>query len=90
MSDNGVFKDSNLFSLNKSTYVNLRWIAYTGQIITILIVQFFLEYNFNYFICISIIFFRLLSEWIQFRIIFPKYFETSGDVKKSPSLSDLT
>ena len=48
MSDNGVFKDSNLFSLNKSTYVNLRWIAYTGQIITILIVQFILEYNFSY------------------------------------------
>ena len=39
---------------------------------------------------ISIIFFKLLSEWIQFRIIFPKYLETSGDVKKSPSLSDLT
>ena len=39
---------------------------------------------------ISIIFFKLLSELIQFRIIFPKYFETSGDVKKSPSLSDLT
>ena len=38
---------SNLYSLNKSTYVNLRWIAYTGQITTILIVQFILEYNFN-------------------------------------------
>ena len=39
---------------------------------------------------ISIIFFKLLLEFIQFRMIFPKYFETSGDVKKSPSLSDLT
>ena len=39
---------------------------------------------------ISIIFFKLLLESIQFRMIFPKYFETSGDVKKSPSLSDLT
>ena len=27
--------------LNKSTYVNLRWIAYIGQLITILFVQFF-------------------------------------------------
>ena len=38
-------KTSNLYSLNKSTYVNLRWIAYIGQISAILIVQFFLEYN---------------------------------------------
>ena len=69
MSDNGVFKDSNLFSLNKSTYVNLRWIAYTGQIITILIVQFILEYNFNYLICISIVFFSILTNInLQFKI----------------------
>ena len=70
MSDNGVFKDTNLFSLNKSTYVNLRWIAYTGQIITILIVQFILEYNFKYFICISIVFFSILTNIIlQFKIL---------------------
>ena len=69
MSDNGVFKDSNLFSLNKSTYVNLRWIAYTGQIITILIVQFILEYNFKYLICISIVFFSILTNInLQFKI----------------------
>ena len=37
---------SNLYSLNKSTYVNLRWIAYIGQIIAILIVQFYLTQNF--------------------------------------------
>ena len=69
MSDNGVFKDSKLFSLNKSTYVNLRWIAYTGQIITILIVQFILEYNFSYLICISIVFFSILTNInLQFKI----------------------
>ena len=69
MSDNGVFKDSKLFSLNKSTYVNLRWIAYTGRIITILIVQFILEYNFNYLICISIVFFSILTNInLQFKI----------------------
>ena len=69
MSDNGVFKDSNLFSLNKSTYVNLRWIAYTGQIITIFIVQFILEYNFKYLICTSIVFFSILTNInLQFKI----------------------
>ena len=47
------FKTSNLYSLNKYTYVNLRWIAYFGQIIAILIVQFILKYTFNYFACIS-------------------------------------
>ena len=62
-------KASNLYSLNKSTYVNLRWIAYIGQIASILIVQFFLKYNFNYFICISIVFFSILTNLIlQFKI----------------------
>ena len=62
-------KTSNLYSLNKSTYVNLRWIAYIGQISAILIVQFLFEYKFNYFICISIIFFSVLTNlYLQFKI----------------------
>ena len=62
-------KTSNLYSLNKSTYVNLRWIAYIGQIITILIVQFFLKFKFDYFICISIIFLSVLTNiFLQFKI----------------------
>jgi len=62
-------KASNLYSLNKSTYVNLRWIAYIGQIVSILIVQFFLKYNFDYFICISIVLFSILTNLIlQFKI----------------------
>ena len=62
-------KTSDLYSLNKSTYVNLRWIAYIGQISAILIVQFYLKYNFDYFICISIVFFGVLTNLIlQFRI----------------------
>ena len=62
-------KASNLYSLNKSTYVNLRWIAYLGQLITILLVQFYLEYNFNYLICISIIFISIISNlFLQFTI----------------------
>ena len=63
------FKASDLYSLNKSTYVNLRWIAYIGQISAILVVQFFLQYNFDYIICISIVFFSIFTNFIlQFRI----------------------
>ena len=49
------FEASNLYSLNKSTYVNLRWIAYTGQIVAIIFVQFFLNFDFNYLECLGII-----------------------------------
>ena len=56
-------KASNLYSLNKNTYVNLRWIAYIGQLTAILIVQFYLKYEFKYFICISIIFFSIYCRY---------------------------
>ncbi len=60
---------SNLYSLNKSTYVNLRWIAYIGQLAAILIVQFFFKYKFDYFYCISIIFFSVLTNlYLRFEI----------------------
>ena len=62
-------KASNLYSLNKSTYVKLRWIAYIGQFITILFVQFLLNFKFNYFICILIIFFSVLTNiYLHFKI----------------------
>ena len=64
------FKEtSKIYALNKSTYVNLRWIAYIGQISAILIVQFFLKYNFHYFICISIVLLGVFTNIIlQFKI----------------------
>jgi len=62
-------KGSKVFSLNKSTYINLRWIAYSGQLVAILIVEFFLQFSFNYFICISIIGFSILTNlFLQFKI----------------------
>ena len=62
-------KASNLYSLNKSTYINLRWIAYIGQTITILLVQFFFEYNFNYLNCLLIVFLSILTNInLQFKI----------------------
>ncbi len=63
------FKTSNIYSLNKSTFVNLRWIAYVGQITAILTVQFILKYKFDYFICISIVLFSVLTNlYLKFKI----------------------
>ena len=63
------FQTSNLYSLNKLTYINLRWIAYIGQISAIFIVQFILKYEFNYFACTSIIFISVLTNlYLQFKI----------------------
>ena len=63
------FQTSNLYLLNKSTYINLRWIAYIGQLMTILIVEFLLNYKFHYFTCIVIIFFSVLTNlYLQFKI----------------------
>ena len=62
-------KASKIFYLNKSTYVNLRWIAYIGQLIAILIVEFLLKFNFDYFICISIIGLSVLTNlFLQFKV----------------------
>ena len=60
---------SKLYSLNKLTYINLRWIIYIGQLSAILIVQFLLQFKFNYFACISVIFLSVLTNfYLQFKI----------------------
>tara|TARA_Y100001970_G_scaffold209666_1_gene255638 strand:- start:361 stop:1650 length:1290 start_codon:yes stop_codon:yes gene_type:complete len=60
---------SNIYSLNKSTYINLRWIAYLGQLIAILVVQFVLNFKFNYLLCLGIISFSILTNlYLQFLI----------------------
>ena len=62
-------KASNPYSLNKSTYVKLRWIAYIGQLIAIFFVQFILNYKFNYFTCTSIILLSILTNlYLHFKI----------------------
>ena len=62
-------KSSNLYYLNKSTYVKLRWIAYLGQLITIFCVQFIFNFEFNYFICVSIILISILTNlYLNFKI----------------------
>ncbi len=63
------FEASKLYSLNKSTYVNLRWIAYLGQLAAILVVEFLLNFNFKYIICLEVIFLGVLTNlYLQFKI----------------------
>ena len=62
-------KTSNIYSLNKSLYIKLRWIAYLGQVSAILIVQFLLNFKFDYFLCLTIIFLSVLTNfYLQFKI----------------------
>tara|TARA_Y100001970_G_scaffold183488_1_gene223174 strand:- start:427 stop:1713 length:1287 start_codon:yes stop_codon:yes gene_type:complete len=56
-------KTSSNYSLNKSTYVNLRWIAYIGQLISILLVQFLFNFKFHYIICILVVLISALSNF---------------------------
>ena len=63
------FEASNLYSLNKSTYVNLRWIAYSGQLIAIFVVQFLFHFEFNYLPCIGILLLSILTNlYLQIQI----------------------
>ena len=62
-------KTSEIYSLNKFTYIKLRWIAYIGQLIAILFVKFVLQFDFKYFICITIIFLSVITNiYLQFRV----------------------
>ncbi len=62
-------KTSEIYSLNKFTYIKLRWIAYIGQLIAILFVKFVLQFDFKYFICIIIIFLSIITNiYLQFRV----------------------
>jgi len=60
---------SKIHLFNKSTYINLRWIAYIGQIITILLIEFIFEFKFNYIPCLAIIFLSILTNlYLIFKI----------------------
>ena len=77
-------KNSELYTLNRSTYVNLRWIAFLGQIISILIVEFIFEYKFNYIPCLGIITLGAITNiLLQFQV-------KANQISNSLSLSYLT
>ena len=60
---------SELYSFNKSTYINLRWIAFIGQISAILFVQFILNFDFKYIFCLQIIGFGIITNlYLKFKI----------------------
>ena len=52
---------SETYSLNKSTYINLRWIGIIGQFITINSVKFIFNFEFNYIAANLIIFIGVVS-----------------------------
>ena len=56
-----LFKSSKDFQLNKSTFVNLRWIALIGQFATINVVKFLFQFDFYFLLCNSIVGFGVLT-----------------------------
>ena len=57
------FETSKYFSLKKSTYINLRWIAIIGQLITINLIYFVFHFKFNLILENSIILIGVLSNF---------------------------
>jgi len=59
-------KASEIYSLNKSTYINLRWIGIIGQFITINSVKFIFDFEFNFIAANLIIFIGAISNIFLF------------------------
>ena len=57
------FETSKYYSLKKSTYISLRWIAIIGQLISVNIVYFYLQFNFDYLLSNFIIFIGIISNF---------------------------
>ena len=55
------FETSKYYSLKKSTYISLRWIAIIGQLLTINLVYFYFNFDFNFINSNIIIFLGILS-----------------------------
>ena len=55
---------SKIYSLNKSTYINLRWIGIIGQFLTLNIVYFLFKFDFNFYLTNLIIFLGISSNLI--------------------------
>ena len=57
------FETSKYYSLNKTTYVKLRWIASIGQFLTINIVKFKFNFDFDFILCNLIILAGIFSNF---------------------------
>ncbi len=64
-----LLKSEENIELDKKTLVILRWIAITGQFITINFVYFVLNFDFPFFYCSLLIFLGVITNiFLQFRI----------------------
>jgi len=64
-----LFKSSKDFQLDKSTFVNLRWIALLGQLITISIVKIIFQFDFHFLLCNFIVGIGVFTNlFLQFKI----------------------
>ncbi len=66
-----LFETSKYHSFKKSTYITLRWIGITGQLIAVNFVYFFLNFEFNFLASNLIIFLGILSN-IYLIIVYKK------------------
>ena len=57
------FETSKYHTLKKSTYISLRWIGIIGQLISINVVYFLLNFEFNFVFCNFIVFLGILSNF---------------------------
>ncbi len=55
------FETSKYYSLKKSTYITLRWIAIIGQLISVNLVYFYFNFKFDFISCNLVIFFGIFS-----------------------------
>ena len=78
------FKTSKAYYLNKSTYINLRWIAIIGQFITINSVKFIFNFEFNYLLANFVIFLGALSN------LYLIYFYNKNQISNRSSFNFLS
>ena len=57
------FKTSKYYSLKKSTYIYLRWIGIIGQLISINLVFFYFNFDFEFLLCNLIILLGIISNF---------------------------
>ncbi len=57
------FETSKFHTLKKSTYISLRWIGIIGQLISVYIVYFFFNFDFNFILSNLIIFVGVISNF---------------------------
>ena len=57
------FETSKFHTLKKSTYISLRWIGIIGQLISVYIVYFFFNFDFNFILSNLVIFIGVLSNF---------------------------